>query len=25
MRRILEHEFGVKYTLDGVYPLLHRL
>ncbi|MFN0134366.1 MAG: winged helix-turn-helix domain-containing protein, partial [Phycisphaerales bacterium] len=25
VRRILEHEFGVKYTLDGVYPLLHRL
>ena len=23
--RILEQEFGVKYTLDGVYDLLHRL
>lgn len=25
VQRILEREFGVKYTLDGVYPLLHRL
>lgn len=25
VQRILEHEFGVKYTLDGIYPLLHRL
>jgi transposase len=25
VQRILEVEFGVKYTLDGVYPLLHRL
>jgi transposase len=25
VQRILECEFGVKYTLDGVYPLLHRL
>jgi transposase len=25
VRRILEREFGVRYTLDGVYPLLHRL
>jgi len=25
VQRILEQEFGVKYTLDGVYPLLHRL
>jgi putative transposase len=24
-RRILEREFGVRYTLDGVYDLLHRL
>lgn len=24
-RRILETEFGVRYTLDGVYDLLHRL
>lgn len=24
-RRILETQFGVKYTLDGVYDLLHRL
>jgi len=24
-RRILEREFGVAYTLDGVYDLLHRL
>jgi transposase len=24
-RRILEREFGVHYTLDGVYDLLHRL
>lgn len=23
--RILDEEFGVKYTLDGVYDLLHRL
>ena len=23
--RILEQEFGVRYTLDGVYELLHRL
>jgi transposase len=23
--RILEREFGVRYTLDGVYDLLHRL
>ena len=23
--RILEQEFGVRYTLDGVYDLLHRL
>lgn len=23
--RILEKEFGVHYTLDGVYDLLHRL
>lgn len=25
VQRILEREFGVKYTLDGIYPLLHRL
>lgn len=25
VKRILEEEFGVKYTLDGVYDLLHRL
>lgn len=25
VQRILELEFGVKYTLDGIYPLLHRL
>jgi transposase len=25
IRRILEREFGVSYTLDGVYDLLHRL
>ncbi|MGH9669105.1 MAG: winged helix-turn-helix domain-containing protein [Terriglobales bacterium] len=25
VRRILDQEFGVKYTLDGIYPLLHRL
>jgi len=24
-RRILAQEFGVRYTLDGVYELLHRL
>ena len=24
-RRILEKEYGVKYSLDGVYDLLHRL
>jgi transposase len=23
--KILEAEFGVRYTLDGVYDLLHRL
>jgi len=23
--RILEHEFGVRYSLDGVYDLLERL
>jgi transposase len=25
VQRILEQEFGVKYTLDGIYPLLRRL
>ena len=25
VQRILEREFGVKYTLDGIYPLLKRL
>ncbi len=25
MRRILEEEFGAKYSLNGVYDLLHRL
>lgn len=25
IRRVLEREFGVKYTLSGVYDLLHRL
>lgn len=25
VQRLLEREFGVKYTLDGIYPLLHRL
>ncbi len=25
LQRILEEEFGVRYTLDGVYDLLHRL
>ena len=25
VQRILKHEFGVTYTLDGIYPLLHRL
>ena len=25
LQRILEEEFGAKYTLDGVYDLLHRL
>ena len=25
VRRILEREFGVMYTLQGVYDLLHRL
>jgi transposase len=25
VRRILEQEFGVKYSLNGVYDLLHRL
>lgn len=25
VRRILEHEFGVKYSLQGAYDLLHRL
>jgi transposase len=25
VQRILEEEFGVKYTLDGIYPLLRRL
>ncbi len=25
MQRILEREFGVKYTLSGACPLLHRL
>lgn len=25
IRRILDHEFAARYTLDGVYKLLHRL
>jgi transposase len=25
IQRILENEYGVVYTLDGVYKLLHRL
>ena len=25
IRHILQHEFGVKYSLNGVYELLHRL